>query len=60
MVAGERGATVPGRRKCPRPRTCPAPWTKWRSLWNSDHPSGPVSAACGHNFCRLANARDPK
>lgn len=38
---------------CPRPRTCPAPWTRWRFLWGSYHPQRLVSAARSHNFHRL-------
>lgn len=52
---GGRGARLPpgSLSLCPRPRTCPAPWTRWRFLWGSSHPQRLVSAACSHNFHKL-------
>lgn len=52
---GGHGARLPRGTlwKCPRPRTCPAPWTRWRFLWGSDHPQRLERAACSYNFCRL-------
>lgn len=54
-AGGGRGARLPrgSLSLCPRPGTCPAPWTRWRFLWGSYHPQRLVSAACSHNFHRL-------